>query len=85
MSLHLTQGSDSPVDFFPLSDPETIGTLVIAICASGISPTPRRTSSLWQSRCFAASGQSLPTRQRKKKRADQDGGFPLKSAPLEVF
>lgn len=29
MSLHLTQGSDSPVDFFPLSDPETIGTLVI--------------------------------------------------------
>jgi DNA-binding transcriptional LysR family regulator len=29
LSLHLTHGADSPVDFFPLNDPETVGTLVI--------------------------------------------------------
>ena len=29
LSLHSAQGNESPVDFFPLNDPETIGTLVI--------------------------------------------------------
>ncbi|MGD9155382.1 MAG: LysR family transcriptional regulator [Bacillota bacterium] len=29
LSLHLTRGADSPVDFSPLNDPETVGTLVI--------------------------------------------------------
>ncbi len=29
LSLHLTQESDSPVDFFPLNSPDTVGTLVV--------------------------------------------------------